>query len=275
MGLLGKLRTAARIAREEGARGVWRTALARAEQPWLHELLGWWTDLRGRPVTLQGVRVPLDHPRISRAQRGYWRLHGAAYEVAEKVLIERWLRRDLPLIELGGCLGVVSVLSNRLLVDPSAHLVVEADPSLAAVIEATRDREQARFKVLSGAIGYDGPTVRLRFSPRFFLGSSLHAINETLSDTTVEVSTVSVAQLADAHGFQRFCLVCDIEGAEHDLLAHEHEVLAERVEVVVMELHDTPEHQAAEALRRLLGLGFRLAETMDSVVALERESAAR
>ena len=42
--------------------------------------------------------------------------------------IARSLRRDLPVVELGGSIGVVACVTNRLLKDRKAHLVVEANP---------------------------------------------------------------------------------------------------------------------------------------------------
>jgi hypothetical protein len=40
------------------------------------------------------------------------------YELPERHAVVRYLRRDLPVIELGGSMGVVACVTNKLLTDP-------------------------------------------------------------------------------------------------------------------------------------------------------------
>jgi predicted O-methyltransferase YrrM len=48
------------------------------------------------------------------------------------------LRPEERVLELGGCLGVVSCSINTLLRDPSRHVVVEANPKLLAYLYENR-----------------------------------------------------------------------------------------------------------------------------------------
>ena len=54
------------------------------------------------------------------------------YELPERTAIARYLRRDLPVVELGGSIGVVACVTNRLLKDRTADLVVGKSPGHSA-----------------------------------------------------------------------------------------------------------------------------------------------
>ena len=49
------------------------------------------------------------------------------YEVNEKVLIEKYLDQNDVVLELGGCIGVISNLITRIINNNGAHVVLEID----------------------------------------------------------------------------------------------------------------------------------------------------
>ena len=58
------------------------------------------------------------------------------YEVEELELLDSIPNIELlSVLELGGCLGVISVVVNSRLTDPSRHVVVEANPKLIKYLE--------------------------------------------------------------------------------------------------------------------------------------------
>src|SRR5438270_4743065 len=104
-----KLRTAARVYRQGGLPAM-RKAARRA----------WWelkptAKLAGCKFTLAGIA---DEQRLQfRVRR---------YEVQELAALQ-YLDPALPVVELGGCMGVISCVANRRLRHPEDHVVVEAN----------------------------------------------------------------------------------------------------------------------------------------------------
>ena len=88
----------------------------------------------------------------------------------------------------------------------------------------------------------------------------------------VVVSTLTLERLLDEHGFERATLICDIEGAELQLVEHELKTLSERVVTIIMELHDRIVGQ--EPTQRMLGalesVGFKIQKRDGDVVVLQK-----
>ena len=109
--------------------------------------------INGRPsavARLDGCRFRLDTPEVSDALR-YLLLSGK-HEKSERILVKKYVDADLPLVELGGALGVVSCVANKLLTRPDQHVVVAANPALIPILLDNRDRNGCRFTVVNRAI---------------------------------------------------------------------------------------------------------------------------
>ena len=55
--------------------------------------------------------------------------------------------RTLPVVELGGSAGIVACLTNSLLLDPTRHIVVEANPNLVPILERNRQTNGCQFGI--------------------------------------------------------------------------------------------------------------------------------
>src|ERR1700754_3666504 len=181
-----------------------------------HEYLARLVALRGDRIRLDGAVFDLAHPAVTPDCKSLMLL--GRYEQAERYVLRRYLDPGLPVIELGAAIGVVSVLTNRRLKDPSRHVVVEANPTLIPVLKRNRDLNGCGFTVVNKAVGYETDAVTL-YLGRSILGSSA----QIESASAVTVPAVSVGELADAYGFESFMLICDIECSEVDLVEHEAE----------------------------------------------------
>ena len=189
------------------------------------------------------------------------------YEAAERRAVVRYLRRDMPVIELGGSMGVVACVTNRLLADPSRHVVVEANPLAIPQLELNRKLNGCQFEIVNRAIAYGAPSVT--FSPSSDLAGS--SITRAGDQSPVTVDTVGLADLAHDRGFGRFNLVCDIEGLEYDLVCHEAEVL-KKADTIILETHARfiGEEKFRAMMTRLDGLGFRIVEQIGFVMVLQQ-----
>lgn len=194
------------------------------------------------------------------------------YEQEEAALIAKYLPAELPVIELGGSLGVVSALIRSRLRPAVRHLIVEANPRLIDVCSANAAAggQGDATEVIHGAVYYDGPVAR------FGIAKEVHAsaVGQGGSAELVEVPAISLAELFRKLGSpERFVLVSDIEGAEFDLFDHEAETLA-HVELAIVELH--PRNYAAQGrseadlLRNASAAGLQVVERLSDVVLLRR-----
>lgn len=254
-----KLATAWRSLRQGGPASVWAAA-------WRHlSLLRYRRP--GNVVAVDGCRISLHG--VAPSVR-YWLLTGE-YELPERSMLPR-IDAALPVIELGGSLGVIACLTNRRLKDPSRHLVVEANQALLARIEDNRNRNGARFEAVHAAIAYDTPFVEFP-AQEDSLASSLYMASARLARTPA----LSLEALHARAGFGRFTLICDIEGAETELLEREISFLSRWVDKMILELH--PQIESRLSSRRALEIveahGFRvLARERDTYCLVNQRPAA-
>ncbi len=224
-----------------------------------------WLRLRIRQSS-----VRLDHSRF-----GLTGIHGVSkiamlkndYELPERTAIARYLRRDLPVVELGGSIGVVACVTNRLLKDRTAHLVVEANPLAIPHLEGNRRRNRCKFEIVNRAIAYGADTVTFRPSSNM-CGNSITGEGD---EPAVTVPTTQLGDLVRERGFEQFTLVCDIEGLECDLVSHEAEVLR-NAHTIIMETHARLIGVAhtSSMMTRLQELGFRVIDETGFVGVLQR-----
>lgn len=189
------------------------------------------------------------------------------YEAAERRAIVRYLKRDLPVIELGGSMGVVACVTNKILTDPTAHVVVEANPLAIPQLELNKKVNGCKFVIVNRAIAYEADSVTFRPSSDL-AGSS---ITRDGDQAPVTVAAVQLRELVHDRGFKSFTLVCDIEGLEYDLVCHEADVL-KKADTIIMETHAryTGAEKLSEMMAKLKDLGFTLVEEIGFVVVLQQ-----
>lgn len=194
------------------------------------------------------------------------------YEQEEAALIARHLPADLPVIELGGSLGVVSALIRSKLKPDTRHLIVEANPRLIETCKtnAAAGSAGAATEIVQGAVHYDGPIAR------FGIANEVHAsaVGQGGSTDVIEVPAVRLSELFHRFGSpHRFALVSDVEGAEYDLFAQDADTLR-HVELAIVELHprnyQAQRRNESELLRNAAAVGLQVVERLSDVVLLRR-----
>lgn len=190
------------------------------------------------------------------------------YERDEAALILKHLPPDLPVVELGGSLGVVSRLIASRLSRGTPHLVVEANADLVPVCRANAGEGT---ELVYAALAYDAPTVRFR------VGADIHAgaLDGGAGDGALrEVPAVTMATLLERLGRpQAFALVADIEGAELALFEREPEALA-ACRLAIVEIHPKAFARSGRSEAEFLSLaaqaGLVAIDRSADVVALAR-----
>ena len=188
-------------------------------------------ELSGNHVRFESLNISVDNPRISTRRKSdfFFRL----YEKDEIRAINRYLRPDLPVIELGGGIGVVSCIVNQQLECPEKHIVLEADPELLITLEANRRLNNCRFVTKSAALGYGSDSVVLHVSE---IGtSSLYKVANT--NDALQVPAVSLKHILANAGLSVATLIMDIEGGEADLIEQEIVILKNHIHMIFFEVH--------------------------------------
>jgi FkbM family methyltransferase len=147
--------------------------------------------------------------------------------------------------------------------------VVEANPRVLPTLLENRDRNHCAFEILHGAAGGAGKTVR------FYIGEN--ALSSSAIATTaesVEVPTLMLADILQARGFARCAVVCDIEGAEIEMIRAEMDTLRSQVEVLIVEFHpgingSDPVEEARSLLKKH---GFAEVWHQDNVFAYQNSA---
>jgi FkbM family methyltransferase len=261
--LLRKIRTAGRVWSREGARGVARE-LRRNVWEWRRQ--GEWWELRKSPyIKLGGCRFTVD----SIDDMSRWLLLDGSFEEEERALVRRFLEPSFAVIELGGNIGVVACTTNRLLADPSKHVVVEPNPRVIPILAANKALNRCGFQIVERIVAYggDSATLFLDDNPQ---RSSLSGLSGT---EAVEVKAVTLQAIQEQFGFDRFMLICDIEGGEFEMVEREAELMAAKAPVVVMEIHpDLGGPGSEERLqKRMESVGYRIAAADRQTRAFVRE----
>ena len=217
-------------------------------------LLGRFVELRGNTGTLDGCTFDLDQPVIATFLKSRFLLN--SWEEEARYLFKKYQPVDLPLIELGSSIGIVSCITNKQLTNPESHLVVEANPLLLPILEKNRAQNGCRFQVLNKAIAYGSAEVHFNFNGRCNEGR----LSSTAADITVPATTLR--EILEITGFTKANMVCDIEGAEIALIENEGQVLSDHFDWIIIEVHFSEGPEKTRAL--LEKLNFKLIEEFEN-----------
>jgi FkbM family methyltransferase len=241
-----------------------RTVTSRV--PWLAALshhygapaLGPIAKLIGR-CRIRGCEFTTRAPFITLTAAGH--MLRETYENCELRALDAVLDPALPIIECGASIGVLACIVNRRLHDPGAHVVVEANPELLPLLERHRRMNGSHFQIVHAAVSYGAVDVD------FVISADSLASRLNGKGRRVVVPATTVAAVADRYHFARFGLLCDIEGAEMQLLDREESTLVTRARWVVVETHEAEDgrDQSPDVVRWFTSRGFRHAITQHTV----------
>jgi FkbM family methyltransferase len=187
------------------------------------------------------------------------------YEAAERVLIKKYIRSDDAVLELGACIGIVSVLTNLQLHDKSKHVVVEPNPELLPWLFLNRDKNKAGFAIENCLVSNGPPTAEF-FIHRLIVGGSA----DRATERRTLVPARSLVELTERYG-DFSVLVMDIEGGEVRFIAENLKDLR-TTRLLLMEEHESiVGAEDIEQMHRLLRAeGFKLVDRLEQSVVWSR-----
>lgn len=162
------------------------------------------------------------------------------YEAGELRFIHQHYKGNSDIVELGGSMGIVSSHLASLQKSGKQLITVEANPFLADTLKSNVNRflnPENKFTLLTKAIAYKSSEVALRITDNSTETKAELVSNESNSNEVI-VPAVKLSDIITAFNLKDFTLVCDIEGAEIELLENEDEALKNCRELFI-ELHET------------------------------------
>ena len=231
-------------------------------------LRGWVT---GKPETFSPHGIPVWIPTSVDPALRYALSRNWGYEEPEVRLARQHLLQGMNVLELGGCLGIVSAIIRSRIGPTAFHLIVEANQDLTPICRANASigANPESVEIVEAAVAYShSPTVQ--FQPGV---SALQGQLSTNPQEGVATPAVTLSQLARRMPAGAFAMVCDIEGAEKGLILNEREVFS-RVEILILEVHPHlfPEGAAdsSRLVEELERRGLQLHESDSNVYCFKR-----
>jgi FkbM family methyltransferase len=175
------------------------------------------------------------------------------YESKEEYeLVAAFIKPQLGILELGGCLGVMSCFANARIDSPHRHVVLEANPDLLPFLNSNCRRNGCGYEALNRVMSNDESVVFYKHD--LIVGGSC----KRQTQSSVTVSGIKLEELIPRVGLP-YNLIVDIEGGELDLLRNQFS-LFENAETVFIELHPfasiLTQPEAAECECLLFKKGF-------------------
>ena len=224
---------------------------------------------KGPYYELEGMSflVPMGAPPGERRS-----LARGQYEAPERALLKTYLPKDCPVIELGGSYGIVSNTIRRQLDADVTLVIVEANESLIGTCahNVSLAGDSAQTRLVHAALGYSESGV-----VEFALGSGHHNSKVAVQgEGGLPVRAVTLeGLLAQYVPDGSFSLICDIEGAELELLRREQAVMV-GCRCLVLEVHPDAFAAAGTSLEEVEGLilscGLTIVERQENVIAAIR-----
>ena len=219
--------------------------------------------------------VPVVIPADADLAIRYLLARGRPYEAPEAEMVRAYLPRGSNVIELGGCMGVVSALIRDQIGPEARHVVVEANPDLAKICarNARHIANTGATEVIEAAVDYSGAP-----SVTFARGYNAHVGHVARhGEDGFTVPTVTLSQLVTKMPEGPFALICDIEGGEIALFEAEDSLLS-RISLMVLETHPKIYPNGADDLAALVArierAGFESIAEAEQVICFRQRASA-
>ena len=180
------------------------------------------------------------------------------YEIQEKLLINKYLKENDMILELGGNVGVISNLINRILKIKTNHIVFEPNPALIKYLRENKDLNDSKYVVVNGVISKQ-KNIEFYISENILSSSSKIVTNKKINPKSYLIN-----EIEKKYDIKFNTLVMDIEGAEIDLII---DFDLSNFKKLIIEFHPgkTKQEEINFCKTKLKNQGFVLVEKMKDV----------
>lgn len=168
------------------------------------------------------------------------RLNKNVYEKEEIGLIEsipKEILRESKVLDLGACLGVVSIIVNKKLNNKEHHVCVEANTDLIPVLQRNRDNNDCKFKIENSIISNTSDGVFYIYD-NVVAGSAHRRDNYNNKKKKIKINVLKLPELIKKHNVTFDFIIMDIEGGELDFLEENKDYIKNNVKYLLIEIHE-------------------------------------
>lgn len=184
------------------------------------------------------------------------RLQLGLWEQEEIQLLKKYLSSSDSVLELGACIGALSVVTNSMLSKSSIHTVIEANPKLIKVLHKNKELNASTFNIVNCIVSDPKSNDGSFNVSNFILGSS--QISE--SKEKIKIQVLPLSSFKENYT----TLIMDIEGGEYSFINAFKEHLP-RFNKLFIEFHDAygfTKEDIKVAINKLNSLGFKKIENI-------------
>lgn len=185
------------------------------------------------------------------------------YEKDERKLTEKYLNANDSVLEMGACIGVVSLTINDILYDKSKQVSVEPNPEMLEYLRTNRELNSAKFQIETCIVS-KSKEVDFFLGGEAFLGSSLLS-----GKNKIIVRCKSLEELNKEY-FDFSVIVMDIEGGELEFF-RSFNLENSKIRLIIWETHCKPNLLAKSELQEcyqiLESYSFKFVERVGNVEA--------
>lgn len=183
------------------------------------------------------------------------------YESAEMRLIPKYIQQDLPVVELGASLGIVSSVAISSVDNATSYTCIEANPYLIDCINSNLKKFHTGRKNISienKAIAYTPEDeVEIMITKNNTQGRISYTTGASTEGVKVKATTLQ------PYSTVPYILICDIEGMEIEIIKHDKDSL-QNCRQLFIELHKawylSDMFEVNELESFITGMGFNLVE---------------
>lgn len=211
----------------------------------------------GQPVTSREVRVPIESEINRRYISSYV---DGTYEKLEVDACYEYMCKTDNVIELGSGTGYVSSHIADIVNKNNKHIAVEANPKLVQLINNIKRLNKIEFVVVNKAYTSSDSSIEFYPHERPVSGATTPQNHREYSQP-LEVDGISIQSIQQQYNIENFVLVSDIEGAEHEFIRNELDILKENCRLLIIELHpekSVNDGTVEDAINRLESFSFEL-----------------
>lgn len=189
-------------------------------------------------IVANGLRFTYKNPLINNSiiSSIFW----GYYERTERKTIEKFLKKNLPIIELGSSIGYVTL--NLFKKAPGTKIIsVEGNPNLVPILKENFKLNNAgNIKLINAVVSYSKEDKVEFVIDEGNLGSQLGSLAGKSASNSVYIDSITLKEILISENITGpFVLVSDIEGAEYFLFKHEQdEMVKKNCSQIIIELHD-------------------------------------
>ena len=193
-----------------------------------------WSLVKSSSTTFSPHSIPIKIPTNIQTSVRYALARGRPYEEIEAKMIINHLPLDTNVIELGGCLGIISALIRHRIGANAHHHIVEANPDLTEICfsNATNTSTKKNTSIEVAAVDYSNKKY-----VNFVFGHHMHVGRVSKGqEKGIPTRTTTLSKLVARIPKGPFALICDIEGAEEHLFEIEGSILS-NISLLILETH--------------------------------------